>query len=251
MNQEITHFQMVPALYAARFEDSIIILDSTNDKYLSLIDEAASYFQLILEQHLVHQDGKYIASTTSTDVDQLNYWIDHFVENGFIIATQDKTQLKKILTPHKPGGLIEYRWDSKSSWRPFAQSSKITIIKAFFQLTWVTSSMKRKGIQEILKAIKNPKYQTNTHIPTQQEVNQLANAVDAASILYPKKTFCLAWAATFTLLALKKKWKCDLVIGVQTNPFYAHAWAECAGKVVNDDPAIAQVLSVICKEPYA
>ena len=112
--------------------------------------------------------------------------------------------------------------------------------------------LKHKGIKGVLDAIKAT---TATHKklrqPTDQEINKLAAVVDAASLLYPKKTYCLAWASTFVLLSLKKNWACNLAIGIQTNPFYAHAWAEISGKVIHDDPVIAQVLSVILREPHS
>lgn len=251
------YFSLTPHMYAAHCDDAIILLDSASDKYLSFIDDAAQCFQLALNSsfsrntdgHLTlikHESSKKFDG----EVEKLNYWINHFVTNNFI--TESHKEHRKFLAPLplKPGGLSDYKWDHKPSWKPLAKTSKIQIIRACMQLAKTHRTMKHKGIEGILDAIKKTVHNCkNLRQPTEQEIAQLAAAVDAASLLYPKKTFCLAWASTFVLLALKKNWSCNLAIGVQTNPFYAHAWAQIGAKVIHDDPVIAQVLSVILKEP--
>lgn len=251
------YFSLTPHIYAACFDNAVIILDSNSDKYLSFIDSAAHYFQLALNGEFQRTtDGKLvpvkneISIECADDLDQLNYWVNHFIENNFVAeSTQTNRKLLAPL-PLKLGGLIEYCWDHKPSWKPFTKISKIQIIKALFALARVHRMLKRQGINGILNAIKQAHAQhPDLHQPTEQEIEQLSSTIDAASLLYPKKTYCLAWAATFVLLALKKNWSCNLAIGIQTNPFYAHAWAQNAGKVIHDDPVIAQVLSIILKEP--
>jgi hypothetical protein len=187
----------------------------------------------------------------SGDLEQVNYWIAHFIENNFITENTQENQKLIAPLPLQPGGLCDYQWDHKPSWQPFTHASKLQIIKAFFQLARIHRTMKRTGIGGILDKIKKTAAQhTQLRKPTDQEVSTLTAAIDAASLLYPKKTFCLAWASTFVLLALKKNWSCNLAIGIQTNPFYAHAWAQIADSVIHDDPVIAKVLSIILKEPH-
>ena len=254
----ITRFSLTPHAYAARFDDSIIILDSTNDNYLSFIDSAAEYLQFILNSSFArNQDGTFVPSAeavsdkSDNDLEELNYWIAHFIENNFICESAYSQRKTLAPLPLQPGGLIDYQWDHKPSWKPFAQTSKMQIIYAFFELARVHRLLKRNGIQGILDVIRNARAKhTDLRQPTEREIEQLSAAIDAASLLYPKKTFCLAWAATFVLLAFKKNWSCNLAIGIQTNPFYAHAWAQVAGSVIHDDPVIAKVLSIILQEPH-
>src|SRR5262249_35928873 len=152
------------------------------------------------------------------------------------------------IAPLKPGGLHDYQWDTKPTWHPLKKANKYHVFKTFIQLAKVHRALKRQGIKGVLDAIQEtPK--TNLIIPSDLQINQLSDLVDAASMLYPKKTFCLAWAATFVLLARKNNWDSQLVIGVQAHPFYAHAWAQIDGKVIHDDPIIAQVLSLILHTP--
>lgn len=253
----LIYFSLTPHTYAARFDNAIIILDSTNDNYLSFIDTAADYLQFALNNSFTRdQSGKLSPAESkkpqegTCDIEQLNYWVSHFLENNFIQESTQENRKNLAPLPIKTGGLIEYQWDHKPSWKPFAHTSKIQAIKVFFTLARVHRTLKRKGIKGVLDAIKKTTAQ-HPHLrqPTELEINTLADVVDAASLLYPKKTFCLAWASTFVLLALRKNWSCNLAIGIQVNPFYAHAWAQVADQVIHDDPAIAKVLSVILTEP--
>lgn len=245
------YFSLLPHLYAARFDNSIIILDSVQDKYLSIVDTAAQYLYGILNDSFEQDQQKRFVSVEKVyDLEQLNYWVSYFVEMGFIIESSSVNRKVILSSPLFPGGLKDYQWDMKSNWKPFKLAFKIEVIKTFFYLAKIHRILKSKGIQGILDEIKKiVSNQKKSNIPSEEAINRLSAAIDAASLLYPKKTYCLAWASTFVLIALKNNWACNLVIGIQTNPFYAHAWAELAGKVIHDDPAIAQVLSIILKEP--
>ncbi len=248
------HFSLADNMHAAYFEGAIIILDAQEDNYISLIDDAADYFCLILKQQFMqNSDNQYYFSDTLDNTDTYNYWITYFIEKKFIIRSNQLTNNPTFLKePLKSGGLIQYHWDSKtpSLWNPFSESSILDIMRAYYLLFKIDRSIKRSGISAIIALLKKKNFKKNSYTPSEQEIKKLSAAIDAASILYPKKIYCLAWAATFTILALKKGWRCNLVIGVQINPFYAHAWAECENRVIHDNPVIAEVLSIIFKEPY-
>lgn len=245
------HFSLAPNVYAASFDNSVIILDGRSDKYLSLVDDAAHFFCSILKNKFIKKnDNQYYLFLSETEDENNTYhqWISYFIEKKLIVPGIRATY---VSTPIQPGGLIEYRWDSKKLWKSFSESSFFEIAKALYMLSKVHRTIKRKGIAGVITLIKNSASIANQHIPSAQETQKLAAHIDAASLLYPKKTLCLAWATTYVALALRKNWKINLVIGVQTNPFYAHAWAETeTGEVINDDPAIARVLAIIFKEPH-
>ncbi len=234
-------------IYAARFGNSIIILDSTNDDYISLIDDSAHYLSKIIEGEISYNQEKKEYECINENIQELNSWIEQFLELNII--QQSNSPDKKIAgAPLKPGGLHDYQWDTKPSWKPFKQAKKYPIFKTFVQLAKVHRLLKRHGIKGVLDAI-NTTPKTDLIIPMDIQIQELANLVDAASMIYPKKTYCLAWAATFVMLARKNKWDSQLVIGVQAHPFYAHAWAQIDGKVIHDDPVIAKVLSFILQTP--
>lgn len=245
----MNYFSLAPHVYASRFPDSIIILDSQSDNYISLIDPASHYLQQILELEFSFDAQKKIyASPLVSDNDQLTYWISFFSEQQFIVRSAIPNNRPIAPMPARPGGLADYQWDSKTSWQSFTHISWQELCSAVITLAAIHWRMKRKGIKGVLQTI--PVYQQSIlYEPTAQEIQHLADVVDCATRYYPNKTFCLAWAATFVTLARKKGWDSTLAIGVQAQPFYAHAWAEIKGTVVHDDPIIAQVLSIIMKTP--
>lgn len=243
----MNYFSLSSHIYASKFGNSIIILDSAQDDYLSLIDSSASYLIKIVENHFSFDETSQMYILEGENPQELNEWINYFLEANIIYKSskQEKTIAKN---PLKLGGLHDYQWDTKPTWKPFKQANKYQVFKALIQLIKIHRALKRHGIKGVLDAIDaTPK--TDLVIPSCEQIQNLANLVDAATMLYPKKTYCLAWASTFVVLARKKQWNSQLVIGVQAHPFYAHAWAQIDGKVINDDPMIAQVLSLILETP--
>lgn len=246
------YFSLAPAVYAARFDESIIILDIERDKYLSLIGPAAHYLIVVTESSFSYsaQQDVFMLESSSENSDELNYWIKEFLDQKYIkqITESDLASRKGIApTPRKTGGLADYRWDFKKAWNPFEHAPKLQIIKTFLALCRVHFVMKYKGIAGLVSLLGEKVPESKTKKPLAYQIKELVAAVDAASIIYPKKSYCLSWAVAFVYLARKNKWDCSLVIGVQSSPFYAHAWAEVAGEVVHDDPCIAEVLSIIYK----
>ncbi len=235
----MTYFTLAPTIYATQCEDAIIILDSAKDAYISLVGGSATDLKNILENPLI-----------GNEIDT-NSAIDDFLEQGFIVRTNQATKTRLMPGPLEPGGLIDYKWDSKIGWKPFAYASKITVMQALWQLRKVHVAIDKTGFATLLTMIKAEHDPGKVyHMPTEQEIAKLSAAIDAASIVYPKKTFCLAWATTFVIMALRRGWMCNLVIGIQTQPFYAHAWAETTGRVIHDDPVISKVLAKILQEPF-
>ncbi len=246
------YFRLVKDIYATQFEDAVIILDVAQDNYLSLIDEAAQYFKRILAMPFTkNENGKYIPATKNNNQDSLesfNKWITEFTNQGFII--QANSPGKKVSPPAKmQGGLCEYQWDTKKDWKTTTKTSYFSVAKALLTLISVNRAIKKGGMKNLFTFISKKKIVGKKIKPSDQELKKIVAAIDTATKLYTKKTYCLGWAATFVIEARKRGINCKLKIGIQTNPFYAHAWAEFDKKVIHDDPQVAQVLSIIATIP--
>lgn len=243
-------FALSSTIYAAEYEQSIILLDIKNDRYISLIGDAAHYLKIILNTTFtVDKEGVYSSADKLIDKEQLNHWVREFKGQDFI-AVSSSTLFKTIAPgPLIPGGLKEYKWDIKSEWKPFAKASFSDVMYSYFTLIQVYRRMKKKKMAGLFELIKENALSTYSKPYNQEDIDKLTAAVDAATLLYPQKTYCLVWATTFTLMALKKGWPCQLVIGIQTAPFYAHAWASIKERVIGDDPQVAHVLAALCKQP--
>lgn len=121
---------------------------------------------------------------------------------------------------------------------------------SFLNLALVHFYMNFKGLNNTIEIIRKQATKNHFFLPSSQDLNNLASIVNQSCLVFPKRTKCLEWAIAFVLLALKKGWKCNLEIGVQNYPFYAHAWVECNGKVICDEPDLRDKLSIILREPF-
>jgi hypothetical protein len=245
------YFSLNKNVYATQYEDAIIILDVERDNYLSLIDDAAKYFNLILSIPFEKSNETYIPAIKETpqNAESYNTWIAEFLEQGLIIPT--KTASQKIVNPaaQVSGGLREYKWDTKKNWNPEKNASYVAIAKAWFTLMKVNRAIKKGGMKKLFTLVAQTKNIKKAIKPSQQDLENISAAVDAATKLSFQKTYCLGWATAFVIEARKRGIDCNLKIGIQTNPFYAHAWAEFENKVIHDDQQVAQVLATIATLP--
>lgn len=76
-------------------------------------------------------------------------------------------------------------------------------------------------------------------------VARTCRTLDRAASYYFKRAWCLQRSAATVLLLRFRGVPAQLVIGVERVPFYAHAWVEVAGRVVNDSPEVALRCSVL------
>jgi hypothetical protein len=82
--------------------------------------------------------------------------------------------------------------------------------------------------------------------PTNHElVRTICNAVSLAACLYWKPVLCLQQSVCTARLLRKHDVVARLVIGYRPVPFFAHAWVEVNGRIVNDSPTYRERLQVL------
>lgn len=69
-------------------------------------------------------------------------------------------------------------------------------------------------------------------------VRQICAGIDRARLWYPKKVLCLQHSAVVTSLLRRQGIPAQMIFGARRKPFYAHAWSEIHGVVVNDEQAV-------------
>jgi hypothetical protein len=158
--------------------------------------------------------------------------------------------------------LIDLKNDSKGTDRNFFRLP-LSLLKARFlyslveimQCLWVLIKIHRiskknkfQGIIDLLKKEKNNR--NEYHLPKMRFLKKLENSLNFACLFLSKKTKCLEWSAAYVLMAIKKGWKCNLVVGVQNYPFISHAWVEQGQKVIGDSASLPEHLSKIIYEPF-
>ncbi|MEO1369729.1 MAG: lasso peptide biosynthesis B2 protein [Acidobacteriota bacterium] len=74
---------------------------------------------------------------------------------------------------------------------------------------------------------------------------QLVALIDRSSRFTTTKSWCLQRSLAAVLLLRFHGVPAELTIGVRRVPFYAHAWAELAGRVINDSQIVREKYAVI------
>jgi hypothetical protein len=74
---------------------------------------------------------------------------------------------------------------------------------------------------------------------------RVSAAVDMACIWYWKQVLCLQRSAATACLLKAYGISAQLVIGVRSVPFQAHAWVEVNGEIVNDRPYLRESYAVL------
>ena len=242
------YYHLSDHIYIAQFQEEFIVLDTKQDSYTIIFKQFSVLLLELLNRKLpALEEAPFLSSSlqlSSTELAPIQKLID---DNIIKLANNEY--------PFYIDRKVNSEGVSNVDWRLPLEDKKIPlspqVLEAFIALIKVNFYIKTKGFYSAIKLIKKSKKSNiNYIIPQDEELRNLANIVNKACLIYPTRTKCLEWAITFVLLALKRKWKCNLEIGVQNYPFMAHAWVECDGKVVMDSEDLKEGLAIILNEPF-
>jgi len=124
---------------------------------------------------------------------------------------------------------------------PFADDSikplKHETFMALIGLAAFDVLLRTAGFEALIRKVE--RYPTAAPQTTDLEICKRVRAVvDRAQMYYPKKAMCLQHSAVVTCLLRRRGVPAEMVIGAQEYPPKAHAWAEVAGAVVNDNQKV-------------
>jgi Transglutaminase-like superfamily len=117
--------------------------------------------------------------------------------------------------------------------------------QAYFELLGLEYSFVRRDFPSIYEKVRNASVCARP--PGTITADEVCRAIDLAAALYFKQTLCLQRSAATACLLKKHGFPAEMVIGVQHLPFLAHAWVELDGHVVNDNPYMAEIYSVMTR----
>ncbi len=240
------HYHLRDHIYAAQFQDELIILDTKKDKYTICFESFSGLLVTILERKDSVSEEKPYSDSQFSSQDLI--YIQKLVDDSII-------EKKEVPYPFQIDRKFDSDGVSNVDWRLPLENEKIPlsfqVLKALKTLLHVNFYIKFRGLYSTIQLIKKSrKAQLDYIVPQDEELIDLAKIVNKACLIYPTRTKCLEWAMAFVLLALKRKWRCNIEIGVQNYPFLAHAWVECNGKVVMDSEDLRAGLAIILNEPF-
>lgn len=114
----------------------------------------------------------------------------------------------------------------------FGRVGLLETLRAFAALLCVEGQMRLSRFRRVYDSVRDAP--TNQQGFDPRSVRRICRAVDRASAFYVKRARCLQRSAVCVRLLRRLGVHAQLVLGVRTFPFEAHAWVEVEGCVVND-----------------
>jgi len=117
---------------------------------------------------------------------------------------------------------------------------------SFFALTIVDLAIAWGGFRRLHRLVRGMRVHHRASSADEHAVIAAVNdAVSRAAIWYPRPAYCMPRSVVTTWLLRRRGVAAELVIGVRKMPFYAHAWVEVGGRVVNDVPRVQTLYPAI------
>jgi hypothetical protein len=245
------YFHAGDHIYLTYFNDEVIALDLKNDEYTILSSQYSEIVDMALNNRFDYANGVYTVAGDANFIlpDDFEEVISHLREIG-ILANEvlNSPYPSKLIKQATSGGAPNIDWrmtgvDSEN------KSTYAMILEAYIMLVKVYSIIKIFGFYGIVKTIKN-KSDIGFNTVDAKEFDPLVDALNKACFYFPVRTKCLEWSITLVLMGMRRRWKCNLEIGVQNLPFTAHAWVAVEDKVIADTQTLPDTLSVILSEPF-
>lgn len=240
------YYHLNDHIYITQFRDEFILLDTKQDIYTICSKKVSDTLVkfLVGKQIPVEPLPSCSSGSSSEDLELIQKLM-----RDRVLQKKDTPYPFHIYQKPDSGGVSNVNWSLplNNENEPF----NIQVLKTLGTIIKVNFFIKTRGFYSAINLIKRQKNPAvNYIVPQTEELSELANIVNKACLIYPARTKCLEWAMTFVLLALKRKWKCNLEIGVQNYPFLAHAWVECDDKIIMDSQDLREGLAIILNEPF-
>ena len=244
------YFHAHEYIYLTYFNDEIIALDLRKDQYILLSEFLSEVIFFALNNEFEHVQEKHVLTENGEDrlPDDFDEAIEYLREIG--ILSKNNYSYPYIMPLKKRGfsaGAPNVDWRMSSSDLDNKVTKKM-ILEAYLLLIKVYFILKIYGFCGLIKAIKRKKGGCIKR--DAKEFNVIVTALNKACFYFPVRTKCLEWSAALTFMGLRRKWKCNMEIGVQNLPFAAHAWVKADDKVIADTENLPKTLSVILSEPF-
>lgn len=237
-------------IYVTFFRDEAIVLDLKDDSYQIYPESSALMIKELFSKSF-QKDNSQWKIRIENDSNDFSDFINTLLSNKIIKEDFFADQYPyKIDENHSIVGVSNIDWRLPLNYKPASYARKNTL-RALLTLSYVHAIIKFRGFYSVIQLLKSTYQKLLQYtIPSQESIQALVQSVNSACMLFPKKTKCLEWALTVVLLALKRNWKFNLVVGVQNYPFLAHAWAECDNQVIGDMQELRTNMARILVEPF-
>ncbi|MCG1042044.1 lasso peptide biosynthesis B2 protein [Mycetohabitans sp. B8] len=235
---------LMPHVFGACFAKQLILLDVVRDRYAVLTERQSA----ALASQLGWKDARFAPAEASQPVAML----EELQRAHWVSATsfpEVDAKLNTVSPSPTTGGMSANGWKLPED--AFAHRPAWThIARALLVLSGVHRCAARRGLAGLLQLCTRAHREASLRVGAPDDYAPFVNTLNWACLFYPRPTKCLEWSVALTLLCARAGLAAKLVIGVQSFPFYAHAWSEAEGVVIGDSPLRRQELAVILECPH-
>lgn len=198
--------------------DGAVVFDIRNGKYYSFNGVAGRIWDALQRGFTIPEIVAEIASDFDVPADRVHGDVTRFIEAARekrLVWTEPKTQERVN------GGLRGRVADV------FVSLAAFPVLIAF---DIIMHAVGFRALYGIVRSFPVVFYRT----PDIQSARRICARVNRASTFYFKRAWCLQRSATAVCFLRIAGYPGQLVIGAQKTPFFAHAWADLLGEMVND-----------------
>lgn len=245
---------------AAGSEDGIVLLHLDSGKYYSLDPVGVLVWQGLAEcrsrsEIVAHLQAIFDAppERVREDAEAL---LRQFLESGLLRAESRRPTRPAPITPAVPGKhpaaypSVRMNPDDPNV-EPAAGASRVRaflteatwFVRGLWALAYIDWRTRRDEFAGIHRAMVEAR--VDRERPVSPLLWQINAAINRAASFYYRRRWCLQRSAACAYLLRRQGFPVDLVFGVQVLPFIAHAWVECGGQVINDNPELTRSFAVL------
>ena len=119
----------------------------------------------------------------------------------------------------------------------------LLFLRAYANLVWFEFYLSRGHFAALYESVRRSRLGPPVALPDLRE--RVCEAINLACLWYWKDVLCLQRAAATVRFLKRCGLPAQLVLGVQSIPFMAHAWVEIDGKVVNEKPYMHDIYTAL------
>ncbi len=224
-------FAAAPPVRWARDDEGLVLFDIRSGCYSSFnpvgavvwlqVESGASTAEII--EHVRHEFADIDRATIDRDVRAI---LAHLMHKGLLTAGRNSD------LPAPRSSTPTTARDSDPGFAGGHAGFCRTLI-AFAFLVYIDLLMRLARFRRVYDTVRDT---TTAHRrPDSETVGRTCRAMDKAALAYVKNAWCLQRSAACVCLLRRQGVPAELIIGVRTFPFEAHAWVELDGHVLNDN----------------
>ncbi|MFJ2995744.1 lasso peptide biosynthesis B2 protein [Pandoraea sp. NPDC087047] len=229
---------LAPDVHVAGIDAHMIVLKLSHDRYFNL-----SYAHSQALRRLIGWRHE-----PAVAADMLPAMQDMFDAEGLLAPGERATPDSRLATRDMAPRLGFDAWLAMPGDLGFGARTRDVMLASYW-LWQAQRTTRRARMAGVIDRVNHAQQVRHTRYGLPGDYAPYVAAMHRAALVYPQCTPCLPWYAALAMWCAHDGLRLQLVVGVQRQPFYAHAWAEAQGRVIGDDPRRREQLAVIYETP--